>query len=177
MWGIFGKPSKRAIWNTLGLHVVLTVYLRFLSFLDVACVICCLILSTGSHHVCVQNSRHMRALLQNFTEIVQSVAKPKATAAVANPLSPMKSPQKQGADNVQRTSASKQNFEKFLQALPQAENRFSDAARSSTDMVHLALWVAVGGFQAPDFIENGPADNENIQAGIPGTHEGYMRGV
>ena len=51
MWGIFGKPSKRAIWNTLGLHVVLTVCLRFLSFVDVACVVCCLILSTGSHHV------------------------------------------------------------------------------------------------------------------------------
>ena len=25
MWGIFGKPLKRAIWNTLGLHVVLTI--------------------------------------------------------------------------------------------------------------------------------------------------------
>ena len=69
---------------------------------------------------------------------MQSVAKAKATAAVANPLSPMKSPQKKGAANVQRTSAIKQKFEKFLQALPQAENRFSDAARPSTDMVHLA---------------------------------------
>ena len=29
MWGIFGKPLKRAIWNTLGLHAVLTTYLRF----------------------------------------------------------------------------------------------------------------------------------------------------
>ena len=24
MWGIFGKPLKTAIWNTLGLHAVLT---------------------------------------------------------------------------------------------------------------------------------------------------------
>ena len=29
MWGIFGKPLKRAIWNTLALHVVLTTCLRF----------------------------------------------------------------------------------------------------------------------------------------------------
>ena len=37
MWGIFGKPLKRAIWNTLGLHAVLTVCLIFLSFLDGTC--------------------------------------------------------------------------------------------------------------------------------------------
>ena len=37
MWGIFRKPSKRAIRNTLGLHVVLTTCLRFLSILDGAC--------------------------------------------------------------------------------------------------------------------------------------------
>ena len=54
MWGIFGKPLKRAIRNTLGLHAVLTVCLIFLSFLDAACVACCLFLSTGSHHVCIQ---------------------------------------------------------------------------------------------------------------------------
>ena len=54
MWGISGKPTKRAIWNTLGLHAVLTACLIFLSFLDVACVVCCLILSTGSHHFRVQ---------------------------------------------------------------------------------------------------------------------------
>ena len=52
--GIFGKPLKRAIQDTLGLHAVLTVYLIFLSFLDAACVACCLFLSTGSHHVCIQ---------------------------------------------------------------------------------------------------------------------------
>ena len=50
MWGIFGKPLKRAVWNTLELHVVVTVCLRFLSFLDGACVACCLLLSTGSHY-------------------------------------------------------------------------------------------------------------------------------
>ena len=54
MWGIFGKPLKRAIWNTLGLHVVLTTSLRVLSVLDGACVACCLFLSTGSYHVFIQ---------------------------------------------------------------------------------------------------------------------------
>ena len=51
MWGIFGKPLKRAIWNTLGLHAVLTTCLRFSSVLDV---VCCLFLSTGSCHVFIQ---------------------------------------------------------------------------------------------------------------------------
>ena len=35
MWGIFGKPLKRAIWNTLGLHAVLTTCLRFSSVSDI----------------------------------------------------------------------------------------------------------------------------------------------
>ena len=34
MWGIFGKPFKRAIWNSLGLHAVLTTCLRFSSVVD-----------------------------------------------------------------------------------------------------------------------------------------------
>ena len=42
MWGIFGKPLKRAIWNTLGLHAGLTTCLRFSSLFDSACVACCL---------------------------------------------------------------------------------------------------------------------------------------
>ena len=54
MWGIFEKPLKRAIWNPLGLHAVLTVCLRFLSVLDDACVACCLFLSTCSSHVRMQ---------------------------------------------------------------------------------------------------------------------------
>ena len=54
MWGIFGKPLKGAIWNTLGLHAVLTTYWRFLSVLDGACVACCPFLSTGSYHVRIQ---------------------------------------------------------------------------------------------------------------------------
>ena len=52
MWGRFGKPLKRAIWNTLPLHAVLTTCLRFSSVLDGACSACCLLLSTGSYHVC-----------------------------------------------------------------------------------------------------------------------------
>ena len=51
MWGIFGKPLKRAIWNTPGLPAVLTTCVRFSSVLDDACVVCCLFLSTGSCHV------------------------------------------------------------------------------------------------------------------------------
>ena len=54
MWGIFGKPLKRAIWNTPGLHAVLTTCLRFSSVLDNACVVGCLFLSTGSCHVFIQ---------------------------------------------------------------------------------------------------------------------------
>ena len=34
MWGIFRKPFKRAIWNTLGLHAGLATCLRFSSILD-----------------------------------------------------------------------------------------------------------------------------------------------
>ena len=51
MWGIFGKPLKRAIWNTPGLHVVLTVCLRFSSVFDGVCAACCLFLSPGSYHI------------------------------------------------------------------------------------------------------------------------------
>ena len=54
MWGIFGKPLKRAIWNTLGLHAVLMTCSRFSSVSDRACVPCCLFLSTGSYHVRIQ---------------------------------------------------------------------------------------------------------------------------
>ena len=44
-------PLKRAIWNTLGLHAVLTICLRFSSISDIACVACCLFLSTGTCHI------------------------------------------------------------------------------------------------------------------------------
>ena len=54
MWGVFGKPLKRAIWNTLGLHAVMTTCLRILSILDGVSAACCLFLSTGSYHVCIQ---------------------------------------------------------------------------------------------------------------------------
>ena len=49
MRGIFEKPLKRAIWNTLSLHVILTTCLRFSSVSDGACVACCLCLSTTGH--------------------------------------------------------------------------------------------------------------------------------
>ena len=55
MWGIFGKPFKRAIRTSPGLHAVLTKCLRFLSVSDGACVACCLFFfSTGSCHVFIQ---------------------------------------------------------------------------------------------------------------------------
>ena len=54
MWGISGKPLKRAIWNTPGLLAGLTTCLRFSSVSDGACVACCLFLLTGSCHVLIQ---------------------------------------------------------------------------------------------------------------------------
>ena len=54
MWGIFGKPLKKAFWSTLGLHAVLATCLRISSVLDGACVACCPFLSAGSYHVCLQ---------------------------------------------------------------------------------------------------------------------------
>ena len=54
MWGIFEKPLKGAIWNTVGLHAVLTAYLRISSILDNMCAACCPFLSTGTHHVRLQ---------------------------------------------------------------------------------------------------------------------------
>ena len=54
MWGIFGKPLKRAIRNTPSLHAVLPICLRFSSVLDDACVDRCLVLSTGSYQVRIQ---------------------------------------------------------------------------------------------------------------------------
>ena len=54
MWGIFGKPLKRAIWNTPGLLAGLTTCLRFSSVFDNACVVCCLFLLTDSCHVFIQ---------------------------------------------------------------------------------------------------------------------------
>ena len=72
MWGIFGKPLKRAIWNTLGLHAVLTVCLIFLSFLGGACVACCLFLSTGSHEVCIQIHAMCCCVLRCTTKAIGS---------------------------------------------------------------------------------------------------------
>ena len=54
MWGISGKPLKRAIWNTPGLLAGLTTCLIFSSVSDGACVACCLCLLTGSYHVLIQ---------------------------------------------------------------------------------------------------------------------------
>ena len=51
MWAIFGKPLKRAIRNTPGLHAVLTRCFRFSSFLDGVCLSRCLVLLTGSYCV------------------------------------------------------------------------------------------------------------------------------
>ena len=69
MWGIFGKPLKRVIWNTPGLQVALMVCLRFLSFLDAAC---CLLPDsvnrqppcphTNSRNVPLHPQMHHRAL-------------------------------------------------------------------------------------------------------------------
>ena len=76
--------------------------------------------------------------------VVQSVAKAKAAAASTSPLSPVKSPTKKAISNTRRGSSIKVKFE-FLQSLPQADNRFSDAARPHTETVHLA---SIGGPRA-----------------------------
>ena len=54
MWGIFEKPLKRGILNTLGLHAVLMICLRFSSVLDGVCAVCCLFLSIGRYHARIQ---------------------------------------------------------------------------------------------------------------------------
>ena len=52
--GYIRKALEKGYLEHLGLHAVLTTFLRFLSVLDRACVACCLFLSTGSDHVCIQ---------------------------------------------------------------------------------------------------------------------------
>ena len=54
MWGIFGKPLKKAIWKTLGVHAVLMTCLKLSSVSDRVGVACFLFLSTGSYHVRIQ---------------------------------------------------------------------------------------------------------------------------
>ena len=52
--GYIRKALEKGYLEHPGLHAVLTKCLRFSSILDSACVACCLFLSTGSHHVCIQ---------------------------------------------------------------------------------------------------------------------------
>ena len=60
MWGIFGKPLKRAIWNTLGLHAVLTSDDMFEIFVCFRRRVCCLLpLFFNRQLPCLHtNSRH-----------------------------------------------------------------------------------------------------------------------
>ena len=52
--GYILKALEKGYLKNPGLHAGLTICLRFSSVLDVACVACCLFLSTGSYHVCIQ---------------------------------------------------------------------------------------------------------------------------
>ena len=52
--GYIRKALEKGYLDHLGLHAVLTTCLGFSSFFDGACVPCCLFLSTGSYHVCIQ---------------------------------------------------------------------------------------------------------------------------
>ena len=52
--GYIRKALEMGYLEHTGLHAVLTTCLRFSSVLDGACVSCCLFLSTGSYHVCIQ---------------------------------------------------------------------------------------------------------------------------
>ena len=54
MLDTFGKPLKRATWNTPGVHAVLTTCWRVSSVLGGACVACCMFLSTASYHVRIE---------------------------------------------------------------------------------------------------------------------------
>ena len=48
------KALEKGYWDHLSLHAVLTTRPSVSSFSDGACVPCCLFLSTGSYHVCIQ---------------------------------------------------------------------------------------------------------------------------
>ena len=52
--GYIRKALEKDYLEHPGLHAVPTTCLRFSFVLDDACVACCLILSTGSYHVCIQ---------------------------------------------------------------------------------------------------------------------------
>ena len=93
-----------------------------------------------------KSAKRSFCIISRFSRrVVETVAKDKANAAVTTPLSPMKSPKKQAACNTRRASTIKMKFEKFLQGLPQADNRFSNADRPHTETVHLA---PIGGHHA-----------------------------
>ena len=49
--GYIRKAREKGYFGHLGLHAVLMICLRFSSFLDSACVACCLFLSTGSYRI------------------------------------------------------------------------------------------------------------------------------
>ena len=54
MCGYIWKAPEKGYSKHPGLDAVLTIRLSFTSGLDGACVACCLFLSTGSYHVCIQ---------------------------------------------------------------------------------------------------------------------------
>ena len=52
--GYIRKALEKAYLEHPGLHAVLTICWRFSSVLVSACAACCLFLSTGGYHVCIQ---------------------------------------------------------------------------------------------------------------------------
>ena len=52
--GYVRKALEKGYLEHPGLYAVLTTCLSFSSFFDGACVPCCLFLSTGCYHVCIQ---------------------------------------------------------------------------------------------------------------------------
>ena len=52
--GYIWKALEKGYLDTLGLHVVLMIWVRFSCVLEGAGVACCLFLSTGSYHVRIQ---------------------------------------------------------------------------------------------------------------------------
>ena len=76
------------------------------------------------------------ALLQHIVHCGAVCGKGQSCYGHYLPSESHESTHKEGAVNTRQTRLIKQKFENFLQSLPQADNRFSDAARPHSATVH-----------------------------------------
>ena len=141
------------------------------------------------------------ALLQNFMESRAVCGQSQSNCGRYQPFEPNEESPEAGKLMYSGTQPSSRNLRNFCRHCHRLRTASATLLGPALTWCTWPLWVWAGipiqcvdplaskkgrgsvckagqsGFQAPDFIENGPADNENIQAGIPGAHEGYMRGV